>query len=374
MTSAAKSHTHTLLREAVKAVFRPVIGVSAVSLIANVLMLTAPMFMMLVNSKVLASKSISSLVTLSVLAVALYVFYGMLEALRSQLMTRIGAAFDQRLAPRLFDATLQLPLHLGAQARNHDPLRDLAGVRNFMMSSGPIALLDLPWIPIYFGVLYLVHPVLCAAAATGALFLIILAVVNQMASGKSAKSSNQLQSSLQAMLFDAKRNAEAAAAMSMGDDLCKRWGESYIGSVANARNLADNASVFGAISKTARMVLQSGMLALGAYLVIDGSMSQGAMFAGSIMLSRALSPIDHIIGQWRGISTAWQAYRRLAQLAARLPAIIEQQHTMPTPHQSLTVRDVAVVAPGGSTNIVSGVTFELEAGDALGIIGPSGCG
>ena len=374
MKKAPRASANTLLSDAVRAVYGSVIGVSAISFIANILMLTGPMFMMLVYNKVLSSKSMPTLIALSLLALALYVFYGILEALRGKLMARVGTAFDHRLAPRLFDATLRLPLHLGAHARNHDPLQDLAAIRNFLMGAGPIALLDIPWIPIYFAFLFMVHPVLGMAAAAGALFLILLAIVNQMASSGSAKSANQLHAGMQAMLFDAKRNAEAAAAMSMGDDLCKRWGAGYIGAISNARDLADHASIFGAISKTARLILQSGMLALGAYLVIDGGMSPGAMIASSIMLARALAPIDQAIGQWRGISFAWQAYRRLRLLSARLPSIIEQQHSMPRPQCSLSVRDVAVVAPGGNTAIISGVSFELEAGDALGIIGPSGCG
>ena len=374
MTTPSTASAATLLQNAVSAIYRPVIGVSAISCIVNVLVLTGPMFMMQVNSRVLSSKSLESLAALSLLALALYVFYGVLEALRGKLMARIGTAFDHRLAPKLFDATLRLPLHLGAHARNHDPLRDLAAIRNFLMGTGPIALLDIPWIPIYFGFLFFLHPLLGMAAAGGALFLIVLAIANQLVSRGSTKSANQMHAQMQAMLFDAKRNAEAAAAMSMGDDLCKRWGAGYIGSIANSRDLADHASIFGAISKTSRLALQSGMLALGAYLVIDGSMSPGGMFAGSIILSRALAPIDQVIGQWRGISFAWQAYRRLRLLAARLPEIIERQHSMPRPSSSLTVRDVAVVAPGGNSAIVSGVSFELEAGDALGIIGPSGCG
>ena len=174
--------------------------------------------------------------------------------------------------------------------------------------------------------------------------------------------------------MDARRNSEAAAAMSMGDDLCKRWGSGYVNAISHARDLADHASVFSAISKTIRQVLQSAMLALGAFLVIDGLMSPGAMIASSVILARALTPIDLVIGNWRGTSAAWQALRRLRALSAKLPKAAQQQHGMPRPNHALSVRDVAIVPPGGAVATVAGVSFEIEAGDALGIIGPSGCG
>src|SRR5262249_11101847 len=147
------TNTRALLQHAVRAVYGPTVGVSAISLLSNILMLTGPLFMMLVYNKVLTSKSLPTLIALSLLVLVLYIFYGLLECLRGKLMARIGTAFDTRLAPRLFDATLKLPLYLGAHARNHDPLQDLAVIRIFLMGAGPIALLDMPWIPIYFGFL-----------------------------------------------------------------------------------------------------------------------------------------------------------------------------------------------------------------------------
>jgi PrtD family type I secretion system ABC transporter len=374
MKRSQRTNADALLQQTVRAIYGPIFGVSAISLLTNILMLTGPLFMMLVYNKVLTSKSLPTLSALSLLVLVLYMFYGLLECLRGKLMARIGTAFDTRLAPRLFDATLKLPLYLGAHARNHDPLQDLALIRIFLMGAGPIALLDMPWIPIYFGFLFILHPVLGVAASGGALFLVVLAVLNQVATRSSGNSASVIQRQAQTMLFDARRNAEAAAAMSMGDDLCKRWGAGYVRSISNARGLADQASLFGAVSKAWRLLLQSGMLSLGAYLVIDARMSAGTMIAGSIMLARALAPIDQVIGHWRGITSAWQSYHRLRSLSARLPATIELQHAMPRPHASLSARDVAVTAPGSTNVIISGVSFELESGDALGIIGPSGCG
>lgn len=374
MKTTMKNNADAQLRAALRALNGPLIGVSAISCIGNILMLTGPMFMMLVYNKVLASKSVPTLMALTLLALLLYAFYGLLEVLRSKLLARLGITFDHRLAPTLFDATLKLPLHFGPHAREHDPLQDLAAIRNFLMGPGPVALLDLPWMPIYFAVLFMVHPMLGFAAGGGALFLVVLSLVNQLVTRGTAKTATQVHSANMTLLFDAKRNAEAAAAMSMGDDLCKRWGSGYVNAISHARELADHASIFGAVSKTARLVLQSGMLALGAYLVIEAQMSPGAMIASSVILSRALAPIDQVIGQWRGTSTAWNALRRLRALTAKLPKAIQQQHGMPRPRHALSVRDVAIVPPGGTNPTVSGVSFEIEAGDALGIIGPSGCG
>jgi len=199
-------------------------------------------------------------------------------------------------------------------------------------------------------------------------------VLNEFVTKGTVKAANQVHSAAMTLLLDARRNSEAAAAMSMGDDLCKRWGAGYVNAISHARDLADHASVFSAISKTVRHILQSAMLALGAYLVIESQMSPGAMIASSVVLARALTPIDQVIGNWRSTSAAWQALRRLRALSARLPKAAQQQHGMPRPNHTLSVRDVAIVPPGGAVATVAGVSFEIEAGDALGIIGPSGCG
>jgi ATP-binding cassette, subfamily C, bacterial PrsD len=374
MASGKTTSAEQQLAAALRALRGPLVGVSGISCIGNVLMLTGPLFMMLVYNNVLASKSVPTLIALSLLALVLYCFYGLLEGLRGKLMARVGITFDHRLAPTLFNATLRLPLHFGPHARNHDPLQDLAMIRNFLMGAGPSALLDLPWIPLYFAILYLIHPILALAAFCGSLFLVLLSIVNQWATKGAAKDAMQSHAVTTAILIDARRNSEAAAAMSMGDDLCRRWGAGYVGAIAQARGLADQASIFGAVSKAARLVLQSGMLALGAFLVIDADMSPGGMIASSIILARALAPIDQVIGHSRSTAAARQAFKRLRALLAALPKAREQQHAMPRPSHSLSVRDIVIVPPGSTAPTVAGVSFEIESGDALGIIGPSGCG
>ncbi|MEM7749179.1 MAG: type I secretion system permease/ATPase [Pseudomonadota bacterium] len=374
MNNPMQNSGEGLLRDAVSIVRGPLMGVAGLSFVSNLLMLTGPMFMMLVYDKVLASKSLPTLIALSALALLLYACYGLFEAMRTKLLARIGTSFDHRLAPRLFDATLRLPLYFGPHARKHDPLQDLATIRNFLMGSAPSALFDLPWMPIYFGFLYFVHPTLALTAAMGAVVLVIITAVKQYVMRLPTQAANQMHGASHSLLFDAKRNAEAAAAMSMGDDLCRRWGAGYVNSIALSRELSDHAGIFGAMTKTVRFVLQSAMLAVGAYLVILGEMSAGAMIAGSIILSRALAPVDQSIAQWRSYSSAWQSYKRLRTLIVMLPGAGERQHGMGTPKQKLSVRDLAIVPPGCSAATLAGVSFEIEAGDALGVIGPSGCG
>ena len=374
MTQKIPAHSNKLLNDAFRKVRRPIFGVVGISLVSNILMLTGPMFMMLVYDKVLSSKSIPSLIALSVLAIMLYAIYGVLESMRSKILARVGTTIDHSLAPRLFEGTLRLPLFMGPHSKKADPLQDLAVVRNYLMSSGPAAAFDLPWMPLYFVFLSMVHPVLGLVAFAGAVILVIIAIINQCCSKETSRVSNEKMATTNAILVDAKRNAEAVAAMGMVGDLCKHWGPDYVAATSNARQFADNSGLFSAITKTFRYVLQSGMLAVGAYLVILEQISPGGMIAGSIIMGRALAPVDQMIANWRGMSMGWQAYQRVKTLTAALPEMLAQQHELPAPSRSLSVRDLAVVPPGSKAVTLSGVSFEVEAGDAVGIIGPSGCG
>ncbi|MCI4660623.1 MAG: type I secretion system permease/ATPase [Neomegalonema sp.] len=364
----------TVLRRAKRAVRGPLLAVGALSLVINMLMMTGPLFMLLVYDKVLTSQSAATLAALSLIAVVLYVFYGLLEGTRSKILARVGVRFDYMLAPSLFEATLRLPLYLGQNTKIHEPLQDLTTMRTFLMGPAPAAFFDLPWLPVYMLVLYLVHPVLGLAAAIGAGTLIVFAALNQVLARVQAGRAGQAQAGSQATLVDAQRGAEAAAAMGMGGALQARWAQGYSASVNAHRSLSDHAGIFGALTKTTRLLLQSAMIAVGAFLVIEGQMSPGSMIACSIIVARALAPVEQIIAQWRSVIAAHHAHKRLSKLVDALPTSQRRGAALAQPHQKLEVRGLTIVPPGASQPSVRDISFELEAGDALGIIGPSGSG
>lgn len=348
-------------------------SVALLSAFTNILMLTGPLFMMQVYDRVLSSRSVPTLVALSMLAIVLYLFLGILELIRSRILSRIGERIEEQLGGPTFDAVMLLPLRMSKKEVAAQPVRDLEHVRQFMSGPGPVAICDMPWLPLYIGILFLFHAYLGWLAIAGATLLIVLTFCSDAVLRDPTRRVAALSSTRADYLEAGRRNAEALHAMGMKNAYARKWHETNSAYVKEQRQASDATSSFSTFSKIFRLALQSAVLALGAWLAIKQLASPGAMIASSILTSRALAPIEQAIGQWRSFVNFRQAQARLGQLLDKIGPS-EDRMALPAPSKTLAVSGVAVVAPGNQSPTVRDVTFSLTVGQGLGIIGPSGSG
>ncbi len=361
------------LGRALKACRGAFVGVGAMSGMLNVLALTGSFFMLQVYDRVLPSGSVPTLVGLSILAGGLFVFQGVLEALRMRMLVLIGTMLDERVGRRVFDISATLPLRARANGDGSQPMRDLDTVRNFLSGTGPTAFFDLPWMPLYLGICFLFHFYIGVLALCGAVLLCALTFLTERFTVEPAKRSAKAAAERNVLAESSRRNAEVAQAMGFGDRLGERWNKVNGELLASQRAVSNVSGGLGAASRVLRMVLQSAILAMGAWLVIHGEASGGIMIASSIMMSRALAPVELAIGSWKGFVVSRQSWGRLNRLMAAMPpagAVL----SLPAPKASLSVENVSVVPPGDGRLLVSDVSFAVKAGEAVGIIGPSASG
>nr|WP_282576779.1 type I secretion system permease/ATPase [Sinorhizobium meliloti] len=362
-----------LVAAALRETRKTFLGVAALSAATNLLMLTGPLFMMQVYDRVLASRSVPTLVALSILAISLYLFLGLLEVIRSRILTQIGQRLEEDLGGPTFDTVLKLPLRMSKKEAISQPLRDLDQVRQFLSGQGPVAICDMPWLPVYLTILFLFHAYLGWLAVAGAVTLIALTLLSEITLRLPMQRLAQIGANRSEFIEAGRRNAEALQAMGMKDAYAARWHDLNAGYVDEQRRTSDATSGFAAASKIFRLALQSAVLALGAWLAIYQLASPGAMIAASILTSRALAPIEQAVGQWRGFVNARQARRRLESVLDKF-AENRQPMPLPPPRQALDVAGLVVAAPGSNAAIVRDVSFKLVAGQGVGIIGPSGSG
>ncbi|MDR6189628.1 PrtD family type I secretion system ABC transporter [Agrobacterium pusense] len=348
-------------------------SVALLSAFTNLLMLTSPLYMMQIYDRVLASRSVPTLVALSVLAIVLYIFLGILELIRARILSRIGERIEEQLGGPTFDAVMLLPLKMSKREVASQPVRDLEQMRQFMGGPGPIAICDMPWLPVYVGVLFLFHAYLGWLAIAGAIVLITMTLCSEaILRGPSKRMA--LSGSTRADFLEAgRRNAEALFSMGMKNAYARNWSLANGAYLDEQRRVNDAIASFSTFSKIFRVALQSAVLALGAWLAIKQLASPGAMIAASIITSKALAPIEQAIGQWRGFVNFRQAKTRLTQLFEKIGADREKM-ALPAPTRMLSVSSLAVAAPGNQAPTVRDVSFSLAAGQGLGIIGPSGSG
>lgn len=361
------------LRQALGASRSAFLAVAIFSGVINVLMLTGSFYMLEIYDRILPSRSMATLVALSVLVAGLYLVQAGVDLIRARILTRIGASLDEALGPRVFASFVRLPLRTSRRGDGLQPARDLDTVRQFLSGLGPTALFDLPWMPLYLAVIYAFHPILGYAALGGAVILVALTLLTEALTRSPAREAGVAAADRNRLGEASVRNAEVLVAMGLIERMGVRWRQTGRGYIASQQQVSDVASGLGALSKVLRMMLQSGMLALGAYLVIINEATAGVIIAGSILTSRALAPVELAIAHWRGFIAARQSWARLERLLKLLPAQ-PSPLALPDPSASLAVEGVSVAAPGEQRLIVQDASFALKAGQGLGIIGPSASG
>lgn len=349
------------------------ISVGFFSLFVNFLMLVPSFYMLQVYDRVIGSGSESTLVMLTLILILLLATMGALEWVRSRIMVRISTRLDTLLGGRLYDASFKQALYSGGMNASAQPLNDMTGLRQFLTGNGLFAFFDAPWLPVYLAVMFMFHPWFGWFAVLCALVLIALAWANERLTNQSLKDANKENIAATAFTNKNLRNAEVVESMGMLPQLRRRWQEKNNRVLELQGVASDRAGSITAISKTTRMLVQSLILGLGAYLALEQEISPGLMIAGSILLGRALAPIDLMIGSWKGFSAARGQYERLNELLAKIAAEPDRM-SLPAPQGELSAESLMVTPPGSQQPVIRGVSFRVAAGESVGIIGPSGAG
>ena len=351
--------------------------VAIASAFVNILMLTSPLFMLQVYDRVLASASLPTLIGLFIIVMFLYTFMGIFDFLRLRLLSRAGYRLDRDMAGSAFNVWIRSAVNGNTGSRR--PLNDLAVVRGFIASPAMLGFFDLPWAPIYLIIAFAIHPWLGAVTLFGAAVTTGLALLGQWLTTRSYAQAMASDATESFFVEQGYRNAETVLALGMADRLGARWKGMHDQGLATGQTGGDQSEVLSTISKIFRMFLQSAILALAAWLVLRHELSSGMIIATSTISGKALAPIDQVIGQWRAIVRAKEAHLRLMETMqtpkGAEPAAVE----LPDPIGKLDVAGLVKLPPGAPGTqrrppVLSQVSFALEPGDALGVIGPSASG
>ncbi len=339
----------------------------------NILMLTPILYMLNVYDQVVPSASLSTLSMLTLLMVGLLMALGGFEWVRSRILVSASNKIETSLRKRVSDATFKLSLLTGGMVSNAQPINDLTSLRQFLTGNGLFAFFDAPWYPIYVGVMFMFHPWFGVVGIVSGIILVGLAFAQEWATNESLKEANSETARATAQFQSSLRNAEVVAAMGMADDIRAKH-ETLQDKVLDLQTSASHkAGYLTAITRSLRMILQSLTLGLGAYLALNQEISPGMMIAGSLLLARALAPIDTLVSTWKGFSLARAQYERLGGLLDKVP-FDRDTMSLPAPIGKLSLEQVTVAPPGSQIIVVKGVSLEVEPGTALGIVGPSASG
>ena len=350
-----------------------IVPVLVISAVLNVLMLSGSFFMLLVYDEVLTSRSTPTLLGLFAMVTIAYAFQGVLDLIRGRAMIHAGAFIDTRLSDRIYDVISRYELRFGPMTQGMAPVRDLDSVRSYLSGGGVLALLDLPYVILFLGILFIFHWTLGLVAMAGVLILVALMLITNRLMKEPTQEASAHAGVRQALAETTRRNAGVIQALGMGTRNRQAWRQ-ISGSVLETDDkLAGVAGKMQGASKAFRQLLQSMMLAMGAYLVIQGEATGGVIVAGSILSARALMPVEQTIAHWKSMMAARQAWDRLNGVFGNLPEEIAPM-ALPAPRSSLAVQNVFSGPPGSSQPTVSNVSFMLQAGKALAVVGHSGSG
>lgn len=339
----------------------------------NLLMLTAPLYMLQVFDRVLASRSTDTLLMLTWIVGIALVTLAALEVVRSQVMLRISNWLEGRLGGVVLIGSIQATLRHGG-GPSVQGLRDLTTFRTFLTGPSMFPILDSPWTPLFILVVFLLHPVLGWISLLGAMVIFALAISNEMATRTLLKQSGNVAIKALQDADAAVRNADVIEAMGMRSNLVNRWQRQNSETLALQSQASQRSGGITAVSKFVRLSLQVAMIGTGAWLVMQNELTPGGMIAGSILMARALAPVEQAIGSWRGAIAARAAYGRVkSQLTAMAPER-DESTPLPTPSGALSVEGVAYFHPNATEPVLHQIAFKLAPGEALGLIGPSAAG
>ncbi|WP_432414790.1 type I secretion system permease/ATPase [Chromohalobacter israelensis] len=368
----ASSQSPTDLQLALKSCRHSFVTVGFFSMFINLLMLVPPLYMLQVYDRVISSRSEETLLMLTLVVVFLFCVMGGLEFIRSRILVRVGNRLDTQINERLYTAMFRRGV-LTAGQQTAQPLSDLTNLRQFLTGNGLFAFFDAPWTPVFIGVLFLFDVWFGVFATIAALILLALAIANEKATKGLLAEANSENIKAQDLANSNLRNAEVLHAMGMLPGIMGRWATKHHHFLAKQSQASDRAGLLSNISKVLRMMFQSLILGLGALLVLEGDLTPGMMIAGSILMGRALAPIDQMIGSWKGFVSARSAYHRLNELFEKVPAE-QRRMSLPAPEGRLSIESVAAAPPGTRMATIRGINFGTAPGEHVGIIGPSAAG
>lgn len=364
---------HQTIRLSLRACRDSFINVGLFSMCINIAMLVPAIYMLQVYDRVVVGASMPTLYMLTLLMLVFLIAMGVLEWARQDIMRRVSNRLDLQLAPLLFDVGYRQAWLSAGMAAGTQPLQDLKGIRQFVSSHGLFAFFDTPWVPVYLLVMFAFHPWIGLIGLLSALLLLGITLTNERLTGQHQKAAEQAYHEAGRMLTQLLRNSEVMSAMGMLSRLRQRWLSESRGALVKQNAAAEISSILTAVSKSLRIIIQSLILGLGAYLAIRQEISPGMMIAGSILLGRALAPIDQMLGSWKQFATAREQYQRLNASLHADPAP-ETRMTLPTPRGEVRVEDIVVTAPAGNSPLLSDVSFHCAPGTIVGVIGPSAAG